>query len=256
MSRWSALWRSLVAVLLCCLWVGCQPEGESALDEQKNPHYLEGRSRQNNLDYPGAVAAFEKALEANPRSASAHFELGLIYFQNLGDYAAAIYHFERFLRLRPNAEHADQVRQFITVSKQELAKTVSLGPVTQQMQRELDRLTAENAVLHQQIENLQAQLSKRGNPALAASFTPLPASPTNARVAAVDPPSARPETTVTPAGKPAAPAAARAHIVKSGETLAAIARREGVKLEALEAANPGISARKLRVGASLKIPVK
>ena len=49
------------------------------------------------------IEAFEKALEVNPHSASAHFELAVLYDQQKNDYAAALYHYEKARRLRPNA---------------------------------------------------------------------------------------------------------------------------------------------------------
>src|SRR5882672_3683534 len=90
--------RWVIALLLCLSMGGCLPSGRNPLDEQKEPHFLTGKSRVASMDYKGAVEAFEKALEVNPRSASAHFELGLLYEKNEMDYAAAIYHFDRFLR--------------------------------------------------------------------------------------------------------------------------------------------------------------
>jgi len=56
--------------------------------------------------------------------------------------------------------------------------------------------------------------------------------------------------------KPAAvkPAKPRTHTVAAGETLAAIARKSGVSLIALQAANPGITPKKLHVGQVLNLP--
>lgn len=44
------------------------------------------------------------------------------------------------------------------------------------------------------------------------------------------------------------------YTVRPGDTLGAIAERFGLKLEALEAANPGVNATTLQLGATLKIP--
>ena len=55
-----------------------------------------------------------------------------------------------------------------------------------------------------------------------------------------------------PAPKPAA--GPRTHVVKSGEFPAAIARRYGVTVPQLLAANPGVNPRQLRVGQTLKLP--
>src|SRR5438309_3911832 len=152
----------LLALGLC----GCLPSGHSPLDEEKEPHFLAGKSRVNTLDYQGAIECFEKALEANPRSALAHFEAGLQYENHKQDHAAAIYHFERFLELRPGSGYAEVVRQHILACKQELAKTVSLGPVTQSLQREFELLTEENKRLRNEVERWRAnaQIQNTNNP--------------------------------------------------------------------------------------------
>src|SRR5260370_434443 len=107
------------------------PPVQRQLEEEKEPQFVEGKRRLNALDYPGAIECFEKAIAVNPRSAGAHFEAGILYEKNQQDYAAAVYHFERFLDLRPRSEYADVVKQRIVACKQELARTISLGPVTQ-----------------------------------------------------------------------------------------------------------------------------
>jgi len=56
------------------------------------------------------------------------------------------------------------------------------------------------------------------------------------------------------ANRPANPAAPRTHTVASGETEAAIARKFGIKLSSLRAANPGVNPNKLHVGQELNIP--
>src|SRR5437016_2523158 len=87
-------------LLLCaCALTGCLPSSQSQLDEEKEPHFLEGKSRLNARDYKGGLESFERALQVNPHSASAHFELAVLCEQNKQDYAAAIYHFEHFLEL-------------------------------------------------------------------------------------------------------------------------------------------------------------
>ena len=73
------------------------------MDEQRDPFFLAGRDKITRMDYKGAVESFEKALEVNPRSASAHYELGWLNDQKLGQPAAGIYHYERYVQLQPNA---------------------------------------------------------------------------------------------------------------------------------------------------------
>ena len=49
----------------------------------------------------------------NPRSAAAHLELGWLQAEKAADPAAAIYHYQKFLKLRPTADNAETIRQHI-----------------------------------------------------------------------------------------------------------------------------------------------
>jgi LysM repeat protein len=247
----------LAALALCLGVSGCWSSGSSPLDEQREPHFLLGKSRVNSLDYKGAIEAFEKALEVNPRSASAHFELGLLYENNEQDFAAAIYHFDRFLKLRPNSEYAEIVNQRILACKQELAKTVSLVPVAQTMQRDLERLADENRDLRQKLEAWQNYYSANAA-RLAGASSPPTNTPPQPAVRSAQPAAG----TAAPSGQPAtatarpsaAAAATRAYTIKQGDTPAAIARRYGVKLDALLAANPGLDPKHLKIGQTVQVP--
>src|SRR6266436_6159999 len=248
MTLSTSLCRGTVMLLFALAVGGCLPPAHTQLDEEKEPHFLEGKRRVNALDYPGAIECFEKAIAVNPRSAAAHFEAGLLYEKNQQDYAAAIYHFERFLELRPRSDYAEVVTQRIVACKQELARTISLGPVTQSLQREFEQLAEDNKRLHEEIERWRAyaahlQTLTNPPPAVAAAPRPVPS------VA----PAQRTEQPVIPISNPAAPGS-RTHTVKPGETPAAIARKYGCRVETLMAANPGLDARRLRIGQTLNLP--
>jgi len=88
---------------------------------------LAGKGRVNTMDFKGAIESFEKAVEVNPKSAAAHFELGWLYDQKEPDPAAAIYHYERYLKLLPNSAKEDMVKTRVLACKQQLAQSVSWG---------------------------------------------------------------------------------------------------------------------------------
>ena len=44
-------------------WSGCTQITGVNEDEEKNPHFLAGKSRVNSMDYQGAIGSFEKALD-------------------------------------------------------------------------------------------------------------------------------------------------------------------------------------------------
>jgi LysM repeat protein len=233
---------------------GCLPSAPK--DEEKEPYFLAGKSRVSAMDYKGAIDSFEKALEVNPKSAPAHFELGLLYDQRDSDPAAAIYHFERFLKLSPNSGKDEMVKTRILACKQQLAQTVYVVPGTEKQQRELEKFVEENKSLHDDIEKWRAyaaRLEKLTNQtATASQVTRLVQSSASGQSA---PAAISPTNPPSPVRTPAAPvASARTHIVKAGETPILIARKYSVKLEALKAANPKLEARHLQVGQALTIP--
>jgi tetratricopeptide (TPR) repeat protein len=251
--------RLLLVIVLCVcgVGVGCDRIAETVSDEQKDPHFLIGKSRASSLDYEGAVEAFERALENNPRSAAAHFELGLLYYQKVLDPAAAIFHFQKYLRLRQDAPHRENVQQFVLDCKQEIAKTVSLGPVNQKVQRDLEQLAAENLRLKQQVETLVTTLTVLSNrPPAAASVAGGPARPAAGVGSAAAATAPRPASIGSGPSNTtkAAPSGGRVHRVKAGETPTSIAKRYGVKVSALLAANPGLEPARLRTGQTITIP--
>jgi len=259
--------RGLLLAALLLLPGGCTPPERGQSDDEKDPHFLAGKNHVSAMDYPRAIESFKRSLQANPKSAMAHFELGWLYDRKQGDPAAAIYHYENYLRLRPKAENAEIVRQQVLACKQELARTVSLGPVTEKQQRDLEktveenkRLLEENKRLAEEVLKLRIALAAQnatsgaspgaGSGAPTGAGQPQPAEPSR-----VTNPTTQSQQSTTPKSPPSRPSTYRAvHRVKSGETLSSIARRYGVRLESLQAANPGIDPRRLRPGRELNIP--
>lgn len=250
-----------VGLALCTSLCGCLPSGQGPLDEQKEPHFLTGKARENALDYKGAIEAFEKALEVNPQNGSAHFELGLLYEKET-DYAAAIYHFDRFLKLRPNSEYSQIVKERVTADKMELSKTAAFAPVTQNLQKEFDKLAEENKQLRAELDQWRAYYARQTQARGAAGRVEAsqPEHSSGPRATAV---SGAAETAGSfssagsnPPNRSAGTAATRTHAVKSGETLTTIARNYGVKLESLVAANPGLDPRRMKIGQTINIPAQ
>jgi LysM repeat protein len=243
------LFRSALLLLAGCMLSGCLPSSPG--DEEKEPYFLAGKSRVSTMDFKGAVESFEKAVEVNPKSAPAHFELGWLYDQKESDPAAAIYHYERYLKLLPNSSKEEMVKAHILACKQQLAQTVSLGPVTERQQREFELLAEENKRLREDVEKwrayalrLQSLTNQPGAalPVARPAQSSTPAQPVPAGSAGAGRP------TVTPAASP------RTHTVKAGETATMIARQYGVRVEALLAANPKLEPRRMRIGQTLIIP--
>lgn len=258
MSFGNHLWLALFA-----LWVGiglngCLPSGQNQSDEEKEPHFVLGKSRVNAMDYQGAIESFQEALEVNPHSAAAHFELGWLYDEKEPDPAAAIYHYEQYLKLCPNAGNAEVIRQRIESCKQQLAADVLPLPETPAAQKQINQLIEENQRLQDEVNRWRAyyasQMAVKKQPSAAPDRT-APQPPVNS----VPPPSAQNVSTPVRSlaeGRPvhSTTTTQRTHTVVAGETAIHIARRYGVSLDALLAANPGLEPRRMRVGQVLNIP--
>jgi LysM repeat protein len=259
MDFWRCFLPRAFVVCLGAVLCGCDP-GQSSLDDKKEPHYILGENRVHAMDYQGAVEAFEQSLEVNSHSAAAHFELACLFDpkdqreSNLeADPAAAIYHYQQYLKFNPKAENAEVVTARIATCKQQLAADVMSMPSAPAAQRELERLTDQNRQLQDQIDALKkwndyyaAQLAAKSN---------LVSTPNNPVVQQTQSP-VQPQQTVPTqiANRPANPVVPRTHAVIANETEAAVARKYGIKLSALQAANPGVNPNKLRVGQPLNIP--
>lgn len=246
----------LGAVLALALWLaaGCTPGGYSG--EENDQNIQAGKLQRRSGFYLEAEEAFHRALQNHPNSAAAHYELGQLYYEYMTNYTAALYHFERYRALRTKPANDDVLKLMIVECKRELAKDVPLGTIGLQQQQEIRRLKDTNALLQIQVEQLRLQLAQRPPPAAANRnpTTMLPSEPSERATSAPAP--ARltaPETTVSTNLPPRTPGA-RTHLVKPGETLAAIARRYKVELSAVIAANPGLDPRRLQPGQTVKVP--
>ena len=170
MTLLGALRRALILLPACLLLAGCDGIWGGGDDEAKNALLAEARTKKLQLDYTGSIALLEKALEANPRLARAHWDLGLIYYQStpeIQDYVFAIYHFRKLLQIDPNWKQADTVSNFINICKLELAKTAPLGPPTTASERLVSQLTtsvhkldADKRQLFDALNQTQLQMQK------------------------------------------------------------------------------------------------
>jgi tetratricopeptide (TPR) repeat protein len=220
MSKTNRIWFSLCLGGLCVWLNGCTPTASGQAGDQHEPNFMLGENRLNASDYPGAIRAFGKVLEVNPQSAAAHFELGWLYDQKVPRPAIAIYHYERYLKLEPDAANVAVVKQRIEVCKQALAKNVLGLPCAPAEQQQIEQLIFQNQQLRADLDRWHDRcaglIAARQTSSMATMW--------------------------------------RTCTVGAGETAFRIARHYGVSLAALLAANPGVEPRRMAVGLVLKIP--
>jgi LysM repeat protein len=120
------------------------------------------------------------------------------------------------------------------------------GPNNQILQHDLEKTRLQNAELKAQLAQWQAYYASH------AAATTNPAAFSSARATAIQPvpsPALRqPLSTAAATGK--------THVVNAGENPSAIARKYGISLSALEAANPQMKPNHLQVGQTLNIPAR
>lgn len=261
----------LALVVTAGLLAGCDPAALiGPQDEMREAHFRRAEALVRDRQYSRAAEALDRALEANPRSASAH----LLYAQLCRDHLKrpdqAIFHYQRYLALRPDEPNAATFRGYIEDCRRQLAGPVVLPVINQQLATRLQTLQIANSNLQQQLDQLGhlyqmatndvarltgllARLQTGAVPSASAATVAVPAGTTNPPPR----PQPQPESARPAAPRPANPPPARAvqvHYVRSGDTLTAIARRYGTTQAAIVSANPGLNPNRLRVGQALNIP--
>ena len=161
MSFGNRFWFGVFAVWLGVALSGCLPSDQNQSDEEKEPHFVLGKSRINAMDYQGAVEAFEESLEVNPHSSAAHFELGWLYDEKESDPAAAIYHYQQYLKLCPTAGNTEVIKQRIESCKQELAADVLPLPSTPAAQTQITQLVEQNQQLQDEVNKWRAYFASQ-----------------------------------------------------------------------------------------------
>lgn len=252
----------------------------SELDE---PNYREGQALLKSGRRQEALSAFLKVIDKRRDDApESHLEVGLLYVQHINDPLSAIYHFRRYLALRPNSPQAPLVRQRINAAIREFARTLPAQPLESQPQRvdlvaTLDQLKKENDSLKQQLADAKAgrgltalpgtgETSATGaTPVGAINFTvetlptvrtrPPPVAPRRPAATPAVTPSASRQT--TPA--PTTTTGPRKHIIRPGDTLSKLAQQyynNRAKWRDIYAANRAVMKNEsdLKVGTELKIP--
>jgi LysM repeat protein len=153
----------VAAALLAFALAGCGDGGrQSYATETDEPYYRQAEQMKRAGRQQEALSAYLKVIEKRGDDApESHLEAGLVYAQHIRDPIAAIYHFRKYLSLRPNSAQAPLVRQRIDAAIRDFARTLPAQPLDTQVQRvdliaAMDKLRLENDLLKQQVAGLQA----------------------------------------------------------------------------------------------------
>jgi tetratricopeptide (TPR) repeat protein len=288
--RFRSIFHRLVLPLLgtLALWLaGCSDSDRlSYASEVDEPNYREGQSLLKTGRKQEALNAFLKVIEKRGDEApESHLEVGLLYLQHINDPLSAIYHFKKYLALRPNSPQAPLIKQRIDAATREFARTLPAQPLESQLQRvdlvaTLDRLKQENESLKQELADLKAGRNnaaalneENAGPAantgatptagLSFSMGPPPSVHTRPPLSQPTRPAASTPARGAPVTAPPATAGARpsvrTHTVQPGDTLSKLAQQyynNRAKWRDIYSANRKVmkSETDLKVGMVLKIP--
>ncbi|MCS1410707.1 MAG: hypothetical protein M2R45_03902 [Verrucomicrobia subdivision 3 bacterium] len=264
-------WRTQIGTLLLFAMLmvsggGCGRFTTSSVDEEKETHYLMGKKRLYSYDYRGAAEAFEKSLLVIPASAAAHLELGYLNSKQFGNYAQAIYHFEKMLSFQKDHPMAEQIRDHIHACKMAIASEVTLPPVNQRFETDMKALLKDNQRLTNIVSQLQGQISKlkralaqgvssSGTASSSRENAPSRTSPSNPR------PTRDGELRTAATSQNATHPAPRQqrmflkHVLRSGDTFYSLARQYRLQVNAIQKVNPGLRPKALKIGQVVNIPL-
>jgi len=225
-----------VWVALClALLAGCsRAPDESREARDRNLRRAASAEREQDIDQ--AIAWCEKALKRRPDLALAHRKLGLMLQNVRQDYVAALYHYNRYLQLRPESEYRDDIEGFIQTCRLSYAAQISTSP--DELKRELQARDKQIKRLSQELAALRAEQAGLSSPGVSV-------------------PAQRPQDSVA-ASRPTSNAP-RIHVVEAGENLATISTRyygTPSRWKYIFNANQGrlTDANNVRVGTRLEIP--
>jgi len=180
---------SAAAVAACLVFSACS---DYVGKESTHPLYAKAMSSKNAKSYREAAQSLEEFIAICPKSPKAHYDIALIYKENLENYPAAIYHLLKYLELSGETlskEDQAAIRTYIQTCEQRMFEAYRIRNdiklASDVPQTDLVRLSAakaENAALREKImkyiENEKvilaqnAELRKRlETPAAAATTT-------------------------------------------------------------------------------------
>ena len=155
---------SSLCILLAGL-LGCSNPVEK-LDEreERDPLLRDAQAKKRTDDLDGAIELYKKALDKKPQLARAHLELGLLYDKHrIPDHIRAIYHYERYVELRPQSEKRELIEGLIRQARISYAASLPDRP---------SEAIDEIAYLKREIVTLNSQLATLNEAAQSTSEKP------------------------------------------------------------------------------------
>lgn len=182
---------------------GCSPSGRDD-SELRDPLIRQARAREREGNKDMALAILNRALARKPALGQAHLDAALLYDRHKQDYIRAIYHYGRFLELRPATDKRTMIEELIRQAR--MAYGASVVDQEYNLDHRIRQLREENERLKHDLREVRANLAQIR---LQSRGAAAPAAPTPAPAAAAAVP----------------PYAGQSYRVQPGDTLTKIAAR-------------------------------
>ncbi len=112
--------------------------------EEKISLVREARKYLEDEKYKEAEATYKKALDENPLIARPHLDLAIIYQQHLINHIHSIYHYDRYLELRPDTEKKEFIKeQRLKVARMLASAFLNASPEVKRLIDQNQKLVAE-----------------------------------------------------------------------------------------------------------------
>jgi tetratricopeptide (TPR) repeat protein len=171
--------RKIYPILFAALvtLTGCNKDSDSLeAREERDPNIISGQEFMEQGDYDAAIAEFQLALDQDPMMARPHLDLAIIYQQHKINYIHSIYHYDRYLELRPDAEKAAFINEQKLKVAQALANTlINNSPEVKKVVQERNTLIQQNNDLKRQL----ADALKLAPATSSATVKPMPTASSN-----------------------------------------------------------------------------
>ncbi len=160
---------TMLFAVLVCLYIlsagGCDFGSGEVVKETSEPNFLRGQEELRRGNISEALSAFLKVSEKRRDAPESHFELGRIYLEHMNDPNTAIYHFKKYLELKPNSQSSPMVRQMIETAQKKFAASLPESPFENNIRRIeleeiLQKLQKENLELKQKLAAAAATIDR------------------------------------------------------------------------------------------------
>ncbi len=145
---------------------GCKENSINVIDETEEPHYRRGQSLLRDGRDKDALEAFLKVIDKRKDAAESHVEAGRIHMDHFNDSINAIYHFQKYLEIKPDSRQAELLKQLIRTAQKKYVKSLpGYFFESKADQASIDetvmKLKAENEKLKIQLVTIKDKLKKK-----------------------------------------------------------------------------------------------